>query len=189
MQIDVIDVSKPAFTKTDKGGYNKIEVAYKEGGKVTGKQLVDFGAGKSVYDFFIANPKPGSVVITTEKNGKYVNWTAVAPATAGASNQSQESEAPPAAAGTGSRGRVTGSNYETPEERTLRRDFDKLKHRQIGRQGCINAAINTLARDGTKELDTAQVLAIAKVYEDFVFGTVQSNAVSETYQGEPVPVG
>jgi hypothetical protein len=152
MQIDVIDVSKPAFTKTDKGGYNKIEVAYKEGGKVTGKQLVDFGKGKSVYDFFIANPKPGSVVITTEKDGKYINWTAVATAAAGSSNQSQESEAPPATTGTGSRGRVTGSN-------------------------------------GTKELEVSKVIEIAKQYEAYVFGKDQPNAVSETYQGEPVPVG
>jgi hypothetical protein len=182
MQIDVIDVSKPAFTKTDKGGYNKIEVAYKEGGKVTGKQLVDFGKGKSVYDFFIANPKPGSVVITTEKDGKYINWTAVATAAAGSSNQSQESEAPPATTGTGSRGRVTGSNYETSEERAKRQVY-------IVRQSSVSAAIATLARDGTKELEVSKVIEIAKQYEAYVFGKDQPNAVSETYQGEPVPVG
>lgn len=189
MQIEVIDVSKPTFTKTDKGGYNKIEVAYKADGKVTGKQLVDFGVGKSVYDFFIANPKPGTVEVTTEKNGKFVNWTGVATASSRQTNPGEESSTPTSTGSTGGgRSRVTGSNYETPEERAIRRDFEKVKHRQIGRQGCINAAINTLARDGTKELDTAQVLAIAQVYEAFVFGTDAPNAVSEQYQGEKVPV-
>lgn len=185
MQIEVLSVSQPAYTKTANGGYNKIEVAYKgDDGKVTGKQLVSFGAGQSVYDYFTTKVKQGDKLeITTEKSGKYTNWTAVAPASAGQSTAAQEQKSTGETGSTGSgRGRVTGSNYETPEERARRQVY-------IVRQSSITAAIATLARDGTKELDPAKVIEIAQVYEAYVFGKEQSNAISEVYKGEPVPVG
>lgn len=187
MQIEVLSVSQPSFTKTEKGGYNKIEVAYKSDGKVAGKQLVDFGTGKSVYDYFIANKGSGIVEITTEKSGKFVNWTAVATATAGTPNTAPQQDTASSASSAGStspatgRGKVTGSNYETTEERAKRQIY-------IVRQSSVSNAIATLAREGTKALDPAEVITIAKVYEAYVFGKEQPNAVSETYQGETVPV-
>jgi hypothetical protein len=69
-------------------------------------------------------------------------------------------------------GKVTGSNYETPEERAIRREFERTKHRQIGRQGCINSAINLLVHNaGKSSISASVVISTAKELEDFVFNT------------------
>lgn len=197
MQIEVLSISQPAFTKTPKGGYNKIEVAYKNDGKVQGKVLVDFDNKEvpnqsKVYEFF-TNAKQGDVVdVALEKGEKYWNWTAVTkfipsaeiekdPRKIGGTpenssdNDGKQSGGRPYAG----RGRVAGSNYETPGERAARQ-------RYIVRQSSVSNAITTLARDGTKALDPKEVIEIAKVYEAFVYGEKQESA-PEAVGEEDVP--
>lgn len=57
-------------------------------------------------------------------------------------------------------GKVTGSNYETPEEREWNRE-------RIIRQSSISNAINTLKVDGVA-LNADDVFTLAKRYRDFV---------------------
>lgn len=193
MQIEILSVSKPTFHQTAQGGYNKVEVAFKnEHGEIKGKSIVDW-TNKNVYEY-LTNTKQGDrVEITAEQSGKFWNWVDAKSAGSDSTpaqgnpgpasdNNRHESGGRPAAA---ARGRVAGSNYETPEERAIRRAFEVKKHRQIGRQGCINAAINTISRDGTKELDIELVLRIAKTYEEFVFGEEQSGGQGAV--GEKIP--
>ena len=68
-------------------------------------------------------------------------------------------------------GRVTGSNYETPAERAIRRAFEEKKHKQIGKQGSINSAIAFLQAVNPKGIpnDVTVVLAVAKQFNEFAF--------------------
>ena len=117
--IEVVNVAAPSFVKTAKGGYNMIEVAHKQDGKIGGKRLLDF-ASPTVYNTFLA-AQPGTVFnVEIEKNEKgYWDWVSATPVSA---NSSSDGTSGPAAAtdsaaskpATG-RFRVTCSTYETPE--------------------------------------------------------------------------
>jgi hypothetical protein len=174
-QIEVLSVGQPVFTKTTKGGYNSIEVAYKSDGKVEGKKIVDF-SNKDIYAQ-VAQMQPGqSANITLDKDPKgYWQWVGIAlgggqvsqaPAT-----QGSQTGNPPQATG----GRVTGSNYETPDERRLRRAFECLKHRQIGRQGCLNIALAYLSSPkGPITQSAEEVIDTARQFESYVFNKENS---------------
>ena len=185
IKIEVIAIVGPSYIKTPRGGYNQIEVAYKDGaGKVGGKKLVDFNSKEVSTNeevFKIAKGfQPGErYSVTSEKIGDYWYWTSISAANesaeqtdgqapaSDAGNQNGSSEARPAGA-TGVRGKVTGSNYETPEERKLRRDFDQLKHKQIGRQGCINSALEYMTAN-YKEFSVDEVLETAEKFRAWSF--------------------
>jgi hypothetical protein len=188
--IEVINVSPPSFVKTARGGYNVIEVAYKKDGKVEGKKLLDF-TNPEVFNFVKGLTAGAQLSITSEKDPKnFWQWVSVRTATesdqqaadpqsstAGAVTGGSTGDSTPNAGATTGRGKVTGSNYETPDERALRREFDRIKHRQIGRQGCINSAIAILTARGNQEptvFNTDDVIVVAKELEKFVFDEVKS---------------
>lgn len=179
--IEVVGITGPSFVKTPRGGYNALEVAYKKDGKIEGKKLVDF-ANPAVFQT-MKNAKSGQTfAVTAEKDdNNFWQWTGVSEADASEqtgteTNQavggSETGDTPTPSKNTGGRGKVTGSNYETPDERAIRRAFDVTKHRQIGRQGCINSAINYMNAN-FKEVTVEDIIETAKKFEEFVFAKVE----------------
>lgn len=174
MQIEVINVSSPTFTKTAKGGYNYIEVAYKKDGKVEGKKILDF-VNKSVFDDLSVGVKAGDILnVETEKDDRgYWQWTGFKHGEASEDSGKQGASASrPAAASsksTGGTGRVTGSNYETPAERAARQ-------RLIVRQSSITAAIAIETHNKPKaQIDPNAVMLMADEFVDWVFKSEKTN--------------
>ena len=171
-QIEVVGITPPVFTKTARGGYNTLEVAYKQDGKVTGKKLLDF-VTKESYDVLV-NAKAGEVYfIEAEKNEKgYIDWLTASPVdvtnvvaetvvAASAPAAPAKSSTVPAA-----RGRVVGNTYETPEERFTNRAA-------IIRQSTLNMALQLLGNTAMPQL-----LAAARQFEDHVYTDLQARAES-----------
>jgi hypothetical protein len=191
IDIEILNVGSPAFTKTARGGYNKMEVAFKNltfDSKVEGKNLVDFN-DKALFEFFKGLKNGDKITVTKEKgdNDQYWNWVAAdysgAQGTGSGANvpSQQNNGATGGSTGGGagsqeapqSRGRVTGSNYETSEERAKRQVY-------IVRQSSIGAAIELLKANTTScstpsgekyiPITKEQVLETAKAFEKYVFG-------------------
>lgn len=177
-QIEVLSVTPPVFTKTARGGYNTLEVAYKFDGKTTGKKLLDF-VTKASYDVLV-NAKQGEVYfIEAEKNEKgYIDWltaTPVDPTNATSTSEGAVAESAPAAPAKPpgvppSRGRVVGNTYETPEERLV-------KQAAIIRQATLNMALHLLG-DAGPTTTLAQLTTAARQFEDHVYTDLQARAES-----------
>lgn len=165
MNITITVLSATRQQATSKAGkpYSYVELAYKgDDGQVRGKKVMPFGEFKAVHDA-LAQAQGGEVYnITAIKNeaSGYWDWTA-------ASKSDGSAPAPqasgPSQAGTSSGGKVTGSNYETAEERAKKQVF-------IVRQSSISAAINFLV-DAKKSSTVEQVIDVAKQFEAYVFNT------------------
>ena len=181
-QIEVLSVTN-SFVKNTQGGYNTLEVAYKQDGKVTGKKILDFVTPASYKT--LLNAKAGEVYfIESEKNAKgYLDWVTVTPVDvtnpaspvqgASAPDLPDTGSAPVAAvaknAGQKYGGRVVGNTYETPEERFTNRAA-------IIRQSTLNMAIELLGNDPTTTL--AQLATTARQFEDHVYTDLQARAES-----------
>ncbi len=95
------------------------------------------------------------VEVEQVKNGDFWEWKSITatPATAGL--------APTTTSGVS---RVTGSNYETRDERATRQVL-------IVKQSSLSAAVATLTPGAKAALDPKAVLALAQEYVDWVFIT------------------
>jgi hypothetical protein len=164
MNITLINVSietKP--TKTGKS-YQQADVAFKNntfGGKVEGKKLMSFGAQAEAFKA-IAAAQPGDILdITVSKNEQgYNDWVAVSKASAGAVAPpagTKDSRGAPAPAA----GRI-GYIPETPEERAKKQVY-------IVRQSSVSSAIAALSVGAKAKLTSAEVIAEARKYEEYVF--------------------
>jgi hypothetical protein len=156
---------------TAKGSYQTADVAYKNNsfqGKVEGKKVMSFGATKDSFST-LALAQPGeSYEVTIVKNDKgYNDWVSMAKAEAGAS-----SPAVSAPAGGKAPAATPRSTYETPEERAQRQVL-------IVRQSSLSAAVNLLLAGAKTPPPVENVLAIAKQFEDYVFGKQALGPVSE----------
>lgn len=153
MQITVIDVGAPN-THAAKNGrtYQSLEVTYKnEQGQAQSKKLMSF-SNPQVFKAAQTWEKGTQVNVSTEKDANgYWQWTGLGGDTAVADNK-------PAATG-GNSTRVTGSNYETKEERAARQVY-------IIRQSSISSAIDLL-KDSKPTVEG--VLGVAKQFEDYIF--------------------
>ena len=155
MLITLVDVSTPQVTKTAKGQYQAIEVSYKnEQGQIQGKKLMSF-SNPTVFKAIQEFAKGDILNVEAVKDDQgYWQWKAV--------QKSDGSEpvttSKPATTG----GKVTGSNYETPEERAKRQVY-------IVRQSSISSAIDLLKSNGN-DVKVDNVLAVAKQLENYVFG-------------------
>jgi hypothetical protein len=108
--------------------------------------------------------KGESVEVKTEKdqNG-YWQWTAIGEGTSSAPT----SQSPSSNAGAT---RVTGSNYETREERTV-------KQKYIVKQSSLSVAANLLAI-GAKNPPTAEeVISLANKFVEYVFSVEEKSAL------------
>ena len=170
IQISVIDVSAPYKITTAKGGYNVIEVAFKQDGKVAGKKILDF-VDKAMFAQ-VGKMKAGEVYnVEIEKDAKdYWQWKGVTGGTATVSGEAVTGSVASTAATPGSpatsgrpSGRVTGSNYETPEERARKQVL-------IVRQSSLTAALTLLLHNNPKApVSQDQVTEFANVFVDYVF--------------------
>jgi hypothetical protein len=154
MLINIVDVGTPSTKASSNGrSYQEIEVTYKtENGQVSNKKLMSF-SNPSVFNHIKGLAKGDAVNVTTVKNAKgFWDWTGIG----------NEGDAPvatqnkPTAAQAG--GRVTGSNYETKEERAARQVY-------IIRQSSLSTAVELLGQG--KSVD--EVIATAKQFEAYVF--------------------
>lgn len=156
MQIQIVDVGTPN-THAGKNGrsYQSIEVMYKdESGKAASKKLMSF-SNPSVFKAISTMTKGDVVNVVTQKDDNgYWQWTGI---------NEGGGEAAPKAQATATQGatRVTGSNYETKEERAARQ-------RLIVRQSSLTAALATLT-PGAKSVDKEAVKALAEEYSAWVF--------------------
>ena len=173
--IEVLSVS-PVSDETGKGGgkYKKLEVAYKRldrDGKVEGKPIFDFANKdifKAVSELHVGDVKQ----ITAEKNdGGYWQWTAIDEPAAPKETADKPADASPARKSYPAKagvGKVTGSNYETPEERAIRRAFEVEKQKYIVAQSSISNAIAALDRVKGVVTDK-EILELASKFYDYVF--------------------
>lgn len=153
MQITVIDVGTPNTHAAKNGrSYQSLEVTYKGvDGKVGNKKLMSF-TNPTVFKAAQEWSKGTVVDVTTQKDDQgYWQWTGLG------TGESQVAQSPSAAPAT----RVTGSNYETKEERAERQKL-------IVRQSSLSNAIAILTV-GAKEIKKEQVLALASELNDWVF--------------------
>ena len=179
MQVNVVDVSN-LNTHIAKNGrqYQSVEVMYKnDQGQAQNKKLMSF-ANPAVFKAAQEWQKGDVVHVSTEKdtNG-YWQWTAVGGAddttdTGGSSAPAAQGNAAKPAT------RVSGSNYETKEERAARQVM-------IVRQSSLSNAVATLGIEGSKATAN-DVISLAKLYESFVLGFV-SNTPDITDEPSDIP--
>jgi len=167
MQVNVVDVSN-LNTHTAKNGrqYQSIEVMYKnDQGQAQNKKLMSF-SNPAVFKAAQEWAKGDVVHVSTEKDSNgYWQWTAVGGADEVSDKRDDSSSATQGAAKTTTR--VSGSNYETKEERAARQVM-------IVRQSSISSAVNTLAIEGSKA-SANDVISLAKLYEGYVMGENDSD--------------
>jgi len=181
MQVNVVDVSN-LNTHTAKNGreYQSVEIMYKnDQGQAQSKKLMSF-ANPAVFKASQTWTKGDVIHVSTEKdtNG-YWQWTAVGTAETTSDTRSDGSSAP-ATQGNAAKSstRVSGSNYETKEERAARQVM-------IVRQSSLSNAVATLGIEGSKA-SANDVISLAKLYEGFVLGVV-SNMPDITEQPSDIP--
>lgn len=159
MLINIIDVGTPNTHAAKNGrSYQSIEVTYKgDNGQTATKKLMSF-SNPSVFNHIKGLTKGDQVNVTTTKDDNgYWQWTAIGGGEATATSFPTTTSTPAS-----SGGRVTGSNYETKEERAARQVY-------IVRQSSISAAIGSLSV-GAKTAPTAEaIIALAKQFEAYVF--------------------
>jgi len=160
MLINIIDVGQPNTHAAKNGrSYQSLEVTYKdEGGKTTTKKLMSF-SNPSVFNHIKSLTKGDQVNVVTAKDANgYWQWTGI-----GGDEQVAEQPAKQSATPT----RVTGSNYETKEERAARQVL-------IVRQSSVASAVAALAIGAKSSPSSADVIKYAKEIESYVFGQAQT---------------
>ena len=174
MQITVINVANQTVP-TNKGSYQKLEVTYKgPDGKVGSRNIMSFvPQSKPAFEALVSASHGDvfdvSMVKEAGRDGKeYWVWTN---ATRGVA--SAQGSAVPANNGTSSTSTVAKGNWETAEERAKRQIY-------IIRQSSISSAVATLAVGAKKAPEAAEVLNLAKKFEDYVFEGLTGNIVTDT---------
>ena len=151
MLINIIDVGAPNTHAAKNGrSYQSIEVTYKDDqGQVKNKKLMSF-SNPSVFNHIKDLTKGDQINLRTEKDAAgYWQWIGIE----GDKTVATETKTTPQTGG-----RVTGSNYETKEERAARQVL-------IVRQSSLSSAVELLGPGKSIE----EVLAVAKQFEDYVF--------------------
>lgn len=178
MQITVIDVGTPN-THTAKNGrtYQSMEVTYKgDNGQVSSKKLMSF-SNPDIFKQAKDWQKGDSVNINSQKDDNgYWQWVGILGdgETPPITQQAQQS----APKSTGNTTRVTGSNYETKEERAERQVM-------IVRQSSLSNAVATFALGGTKATPK-EVISLARTYEDYVFGRSTPTTLEDMEDDIPI---
>jgi hypothetical protein len=169
MLINIVDVGAPNTHAAKNGrSYQSIEVTYKnDQGQTQSKKLMSF-SNPTVFNHIRDLTKGDALNVTTEKDANgYWQWTGI-----GGDNAVAETKQTTPATG----GRVTGSNYETKEERAARQVF-------IIRQSSLSTAVELLGT-GSKVTD---VIATAKEFEAYVFSKATGiDAINELEDDIPL---
>lgn len=152
MLINIVDVGAPNTHAAKNGrSYQSIEVTYKnDQGQVANKKLMSF-SNPSVFNHIKGLTKGAQINVRTEKDAAgYWQWTGI-----GGDNEVAETKSESTKPQAG--GRVTGSNYETKEERAARQVY-------IIRQSSLSSAVELLGQG--KSVD--EVINVAKQFEAYV---------------------
>lgn len=157
MLVKVVSVSREDVpNKNGKGTYGKLTVAYRdEKGKLSEKTILSF-TNPAVFKAFERAEAGTEINVKSEKVGDYWNWTAIL-----ADGEVSQSSAPTSNT-TASATRVTGSNYETKEERAL-------KQRYIVKQSSLSAAVSILTVGAKTPPEVDAVIALADKFVEYVF--------------------
>lgn len=152
MIIEIISVSgveTPAGKK-----YQTIEIGYKSDGKIQGKKLLSF-ANPTLFNQ-AQKWKQGDQfdIVTRKDDNGYWQWIEAVPATVGGSGGSVKS--------VGDFKKQSEDRFESREERLARQ-------RYIVRQSSISNAISVLLVSAKSAPATADILALAKKFEEYVF--------------------
>jgi hypothetical protein len=163
IQITVIAPPKVEHVANGKGGYDKVELAYKDvsDGRVSQRKLVSF-TNPDLFNKVRAAKVDATYTVNMEKGEKYWEWKSFEPAldepgipTQAPSRGSAAVAASPAA------GRI--SNYETAEERAARQ-------RYIVRQSSLGHAIEIAKHNAAKTVITLdEIFGMAERIKAFVF--------------------
>jgi hypothetical protein len=160
MLINIVDVGAPNTHAAKNGrSYQSIEVTYKnDQGQVANKKLMSF-SNPSVFNHIKDLTKGATLNVSTTKDANgYWQWTGI-----GGDETAPTSETKPATGG-----RVTGSNYETKEERAARQIL-------IVRQSSLSSAVDLLGPGKSVE----DVIATAKQFEEYVFGQAEDVSIGD----------
>lgn len=152
MLINIVDVGAPNTHAAKNGrSYQSIEVTYKnDQGQVANKKLMSF-SNPTVFNHIKGLTKGDQINVQTTKDANgYWQWTGIG----GDNAVAETKQTAPAQSG----GRVTGSNYETKEERAQRQVY-------IIRQSSISSAVELLGTGASVD----NVIATAKEFEAYVF--------------------
>jgi hypothetical protein len=173
MQVNVVDVSTLNTHQAKNGRqYQSIEVMYKnDQGQAQSKKLMSF-ANPAVFKAAQAWQKGDVIHVSTEKdpNG-YWQWTAVGSADA-VTDIRNDTDSPAQAQVSSTKTRVTGSNYETKDERAARQVM-------IVRQSSLANAVSTLAIAGS-QASANDVISLAKLYEGYVLAeSTQADSIDD----------
>ena len=155
-----ITVLKVDVTKAPKG-YFVAEIAYKtEDGKTKGMKVLDF-VQKDVFKV-VKDAKPGDILNANfEQNAKgYWQFAHVV-----ATGTKGDTTVPATASGSPAATTKSPGNWETSAERATRQVM-------IVRQSSLSNAINFSELIGNKKADLEDIVAVAKVFEGYVLGTV-----------------
>lgn len=172
MLVNIIDVGAPNTHAAKNGrSYQSIEVTYKgENGQVGNKKLMSF-SNPAVFNHIKNLQKGTSVNVTTVKDANgYWQWT-------GIEGEGVTAETKPTGGNVTTTNRVTGSNYETKEERAARQVY-------IIRQSSLSTAVDLLGT-GAK---VADVIATAKEFEAYVFAQPEAKATNFDDLEDDIPV-
>lgn len=153
MQVTVIDVAQETLSAKNGRTFQQLVVSYKnDKGMAQAKKLVSF-ANPDLFKAAKSWTKDQIINVKTVKNDKtgYWDWVGLEGETV--------SESKPTASAT----RVTGSNYETKEERAARQVY-------IIRQSSLATAVDLLGQGAS----TDTVIETAKVFETYVLGNTGS---------------
>ena len=176
MRIQVTSVGPEVQKKTSKpnkfgklSSFSQIEVNYLSNGRAGKRQIMSFNPN-NVYDTLMAATEGQEFEITTKQDGEYTNWDTATPVAASAKADTAESTT---STGKPAKGATAfKSTYETPEERAKKQVY-------IVRQSSIAQAVAFIAQTEGGEPSVADVLNVAKQFENYVFANTEVEEVED----------
>lgn len=174
MKIKVVAVEVAnAKTKTNKD-YQFLEVTYKNisfDNKTESKKIMPFGSKEVFNTLKVAENGDVFTLLREKDNDGYWQWVGIAAGdVAIEQTTTQASSGGAAAPAKAATPQAAKSTFETPEERAKKQVY-------IVRQSSISAAIDTLKTD-KKAPSKEEVVELAKYYESYVFGQLETVAVA-----------
>ena len=154
MQVQIVNVQVD-WVGEGRKKYGAAVVDYKWNGESRKQKIMSF-ANPDVFKK-VQEMVGQTVEVETGKNDRgYNEWRNISQESSGASGAPTAGSAPATT-------RVSGSNYETKEERAARQVL-------IVKQSSLSAAVASLTPGAKATLDPATVLERAQAYTDWVFG-------------------
>lgn len=167
MQFNISIIAVEKATATSKAGkpYQLVELSYKnlQSGKVEGSKINQYS---NIYSIASQAQVGEAYSVTKEKVGEFWNWTGLSKTDAAAATAA----APASTGNVAATSAAVRSNYETPEERAKKQVYI-VKQSSLAQATALAVGGNTTVYSGKKP-SLEDILAVAQVMSDFVFGDV-----------------